>query len=49
MNSAFEWDALQERLKELKPNPRNRKPAKMIEYVSDMTGLMAVFFVVGSN
>lgn len=47
--SAFERDVLQERLKELKQNPRNRELAKMIEYVSDMTGLMAVLFVVGAN
>lgn len=47
--SAFEQDALKERLKELKQNPRNRELAKMIEYVSDMTGLMAVLFVVGAN
>lgn len=47
--SAFERDALKERLKELKQNTRNRELTKMIEYVSDMTGLMAVLFVVGAN
>ena len=47
--SKHETDQLKDRLKEMKKDPQNKQLAEMIDYVSDMTAVMAVVIVTSMN
>ena len=44
-----ETDQLKKKLKEMKKDPLNKQLANMIDYVSDMTAVMAVVIVTSMN
>ena len=44
-----ETDQLKKKLKEMKKDPLNKQLANMIDYVSDMTAVMAVVVVTAIN
>ena len=47
--SKHESDQLKQKLKEMKKDPQNKQLAEMIDYVSDMTAVMAVVIVTSMN
>lgn len=47
--SKHESDQLKQKLKEMKKDPQNKQLAEMIDYVSDMTAVMAVLIVTSMN
>ena len=47
--SKYETDQLKKKLKEMKKDPLNKQLANMIDYVSDMTAVMAVVVVTAIN
>lgn len=47
--SKHESDQLKQKLKEMKKDPQNKQLAEMIDYVSDMTAVMAVVVVTAIN
>ena len=47
--SKSERDAWKARLKEIKKNPQNKQLAKMVNYVGDMTALLASWIVMHTN
>ncbi len=47
--SKHETDQLKKKLKEMKKDPLNKQLANMIDYVSDMTAVMAVVVVTAIN
>ena len=47
--SKHESDQLKQKLKEMKKDPQNKQLAEMIDYVSNMTAVMAVVIVTSMN
>ena len=47
--SKHESNQLKQKLKEMKKDPQNKQLAEMIDYVSDMTAVMAVVIVTSMN